>query len=294
MTHSEQGTAAAQPDATVISYPLGVESCTIRVIEAGAGGDVIVLLHGSGSRADRWRRNLRGLSSAGYHVYALDFPGHGFASKNLDLDYSTPGFAKVVASAMGVLGIHEPVLVGTSLGGHVAAYIAVTSQVSVRALALVGSIGVVSVERDVGTTVDRIHDVSDAGIASKLRFLVCDESLVTEQWVHEEKWFNSSPGAEAALQQTARYVAEKANSQLVGAELAGLPVPIILLWGEQDRWVPPTVGRRIRSDVLPRAPLVLLARTGHAPYYERPDAFNRALLAFLADPAGFGSSVVTV
>ena len=294
MTDSGQRTAAVQAEGMVISYPLGVGSCTIRVIEAGASGDAIVLLHGSGSRADRWRRNLAGLSSAGYHVYALDFPGHGFASKKLDLDYSTPGFAKVVASAMDVLGIDQPVLVGTSLGGHVAAYLAVTSQVNVRALALVGSIGVVSVERDVGTTVDRIHDVSDVGIANKLKWLVYNESLVTQQWIHEEKWFNSSPGAGAALQQTARYVAEEANSHLVGAQLADLQAPIILLWGQQDRWVPATVGHRIRSDVLPRAPLVLLERTGHAPYYERPDAFNRTLLTFLADPAGFGSSVVTV
>src|SRR5215469_8410222 len=104
MTDSGHRTAAVQPGGMVISYPLGVGSCTIRVIEAGAGGDAVVLLHGSGSRAGRWRRNLAGLSSAGYHVYALDFPGHGFASKKPDLDYSTVGFATVVANAMEVLG----------------------------------------------------------------------------------------------------------------------------------------------------------------------------------------------
>jgi 2-hydroxy-6-oxonona-2,4-dienedioate hydrolase len=285
---------AAAHEAGVISYPLGIGSCTIRVIEAGVGNSAIVLLHGSGSRADRWRRNLAGLAAGGYHVYALDFPGHGFASKKPDFDYSTAGFARVVDGALERLNIDKVVLAGTSLGGHVAAYLAVSSRISVQALALIGSIGIVPVQREVETTVERIHDVSDAGVANKLKFLVYDQSLVTEQWVREEKWFNSSPGAQTALERTARYVAEKANDDLVGAALADLQIPTILLWGNQDKWVPPSVGHRIRSEVLPEAPLVLLERAGHAPYYERPDDFNRTFLSFIADPGGFGARVITI
>lgn len=285
---------AAKHEAEVISYPLGIGSCTIRVIEAGEGSNAIVLLHGSGSRADRWRRNLAGLVAGGYHVYALDFPGHGFASKQPDLDYSTTGFAGAVGSALEQLNLHEVVLAGTSLGGHVAAYLAVRSQLSVQALALVGSIGIVAVQREVEGTVQRIHDVSEAGIANKLKFLVYDQALVTEQWVREEKWFNSSPGAQTALERTARYVAEKSNDDLVGAALADLQIPTILLWGNEDRWVPPSVGHRIRSEALPGAPLVVLERAGHAPYYERPDDFNRTFLSFIADPVGFGSEVTTI
>jgi 2-hydroxy-6-oxonona-2,4-dienedioate hydrolase len=276
----------------VISYPLGVGQRVIRVIEAGTGDDAIVLLHGSGSRADRWRRNLPGLADAGYHVYALDFPGHGFATKDPDADYSTPGLAAVVAGALDALRIARPVLAGTSLGGHVAAYLAVRNQLSVRALALVGSVGIVPVKRDIESTVGRIHDVSDAGVAGKLKFLVYDESLVTPEWVREEQWFNSSPGAQTALEKTARSVA--GDTDVVGTGLAELGIPIVLMWGEQDRWVPPAVGHRIRSEVLHQAPLVLVARAGHAPYFERPDAFNNALISFLADPAGFGSDVTTV
>lgn len=276
----------------MISYPLGAGQATIRVIEAGDGDDAIVLLHGSGSRADRWRRNLPGLAGAGYHAYALDFPGHGFATKSPDADYSTPGLAAVVAQALDTLRIARPVLVGTSLGGHVAAYLAVRARLAVRALALVGSVGIVPVQRDISSTVGRISDVSDVGIEGKLRFLVHDQSLVTPEWVREERWFNSSPGAQAALAKTTRAVA--ADADLVGAELAAAGIPILLVWGEQDRWVPPEVGHRIRSEVLSQAPLVLIARAGHAPYYERPDAFNEALVSFLADPPGSGSEVTTV
>jgi pimeloyl-ACP methyl ester carboxylesterase len=275
----------------VISYPLGLPSCTIRVIECGEGPGAVVLLHGTGSRADRWRRNIPGLAAAGLHVYAIDFPGHGFATKSADFEYSTPGFADVVHQMLRKLEIAEPTLVGTSMGGHVAAYLTVMSDVRVHALGLVGTTGVVSVQRDVTTTVGRIRDTSLSGIAAKLKFLLYDHSLVTDAWIREESWINSSPGAADALERTAEYVNGKTDADLIGDRLARADVPIILFWGAEDKWVPPAVGHRIREELLHSAPMVLLERAGHAPYYERPDAFNQALVEFLSAPEKYGSEV---
>jgi 2-hydroxy-6-oxonona-2,4-dienedioate hydrolase len=277
----------------VIAYPLGLSSCTIRVIECGEGPDAVVLLHGTGSRADRWRRNIPGLAAAGLHVYAIDFPGHGFASKAADFEYSTPSFADVVHQTLRKLEITEPTLVGTSMGGHVAAFLTVTSDVQIRALGLVGTTGVVPVQREV-TTVERIRSTSLSGIADKLRFLLYDHSLITDAWVREESWINSSPGAADALEHTADYVANKADADLIGDRLARVDVPIILFWGADDKWVPPAVGHRIRQEVLPNAPMVLLERAGHAPYYERPEAFNQELVRFLSAPKKYGSDVNTL
>jgi 2-hydroxy-6-oxonona-2,4-dienedioate hydrolase len=277
----------------VISYPLGLSSCIIRVIECGEGPRAVVLLHGTGSRADRWRRNIPGLAAAGLHVYAIDFPGHGFATKSADFEYSTPAFADVVHQMLRKLEIAEPTLVGTSMGGHVAAYLTVTSDVRVRALALVGTTGVVPVQREV-TTVGRIRSTSLSGIADKLRFLLYDHSLITDAWVREESWINSSPGAAEALERTAEYVTDKADADVIGDRLARADVPIILFWGAEDKWVAPAVGHRIREELLPGAPMVLLERAGHAPYYERPDAFNAALIEFLSAPEKFGSELKTL
>lgn len=275
-----------------IAYPLGLGRVVVRVLECGEGDDHVVLLHGSGSRADRWRRNLPGLAAAGRHVYALDFPGHGFATKAEDFDYTTPSFAAVVRDALDALGIGSPVLVGTSLGGHVAAYLAVTSDVAVRALALVGTTGIIPIEREVSTTVGRIMDLSEAGVRGKLEFLMDDDRLVTDAWVTEERRINSSPGAEQALAKTAEYVARGTNDHLVGERVATSSIPVIVFWGGNDTWIDPAIGRRIKAEVLTGAPLVILRRAGHAPYYERPHVFNDCLLSFLASPAEFGSEVV--
>lgn len=277
-----------------IAYPLGLGSCTIRVLESGEGDDHVVLLHGSGSRADRWRRNLPGLAAAGKHVYALDFPGHGFASKAADFEYSTPSFAGVVEEAIGELGIDRPVVVGTSLGGHVAAHLAVESRVPVRAVGLVGSTGIVPIERQESTTVGRITDLSDAGVRDKLEFLMYDDRFVTDAWVREERRINSSPGAQEALAKTANYVAKRTDDDLVGGRIAASTVPVIVFWGRDDEWISVEVGRQIRDTVLTRAPLVILRRAGHAPYYERPAVFNECLVTFLATPVAYGSEMIEI
>src|SRR5579862_1653995 len=280
--------------ARTIAYPLGLGGATIRVLECGEGEDAVVLLHGLGSRADRWRRNLPGLAAAGKHVYALDFPGHGFASKAADFDYSTPGFANVVAEALRELGVANPVVVGTSLGGHVAAYLAIVSEVPVRALGLVGTTGIVPIERDTSTTTGRVTELSDAGVRGKLEFLMDDDRLVTDAWVREERRINTSPGAQEALARAAKYVAESTNDHLVGDRLASSAIPVIVFWGGNDTWIAPAVGRQIKSEVLTKAPLVILRRTGHAPYYERPHVFNDCLVTFLSDPAGYGAEVIEI
>ena len=69
---------------------------TTRVLEAGQGDRVIVFVHGTGGRADRWSRNLDAFADAGFHAYAFDLPGHGFASKGADVACSVPAYREVL------------------------------------------------------------------------------------------------------------------------------------------------------------------------------------------------------
>ena len=72
----------------MITYPLALGDQYTRVVEHGTGPETIVLIHGLGARADRWRRNIGPLADAGYRCVALDLPGHGFASKDGEFDFS--------------------------------------------------------------------------------------------------------------------------------------------------------------------------------------------------------------
>lgn len=269
----------------MIAYPLGVAGGRTRVLEAGRGPRAVVLVHGLGARADRWHRNLDAFAAAGYHAYALDLPGHGFADKGGAFPYGVPAFAGFVRDAMDALGVAEAALVGTSLGGHVGGWLACREPARVRALVLVGAVGLSPLglaERQ--AIADNVRDTSVAGIERKLRYVLCDHSLITPEWIAEEHRVNTSPGAAEAFDRLARYFvdADGIVTHAVVDRLRPLTarIPTLLVWGKADASVPLAVGEQSATEL--GVSLVALDGAGHLPYLERADEFNRTVLDFLA------------
>ena len=72
----------------------------------------------------------------------------------------------------------------------------------------------------------------------------------------------------------------------VRADLRKIQAPTLLVWGENDPLIPPTVGDLLRREI-PDSRLLLLREAAHVPMYDRPAEFDAALLAFLAgEPVG--------
>jgi 2-hydroxy-6-oxonona-2,4-dienedioate hydrolase len=268
----------------VLQYPLGVGELTTRVLECGTGDDIVVCLHGSGSRADRWLPVLPLLASCGFHAYAVDYPGHGLAAKPAGYPYGTPAFARFAAGFVDQLGAASVALVGTSIGGHVAATVARDHPHLVRATILVGAVGLVAIPPEQRPATNPIVRTGPDGIRAKLEFLLWDRGLITDEWILEESRINSSPGAAEALAFLGRYSADQLGSDLVGEAYAALGIPTMLCWGADDRWVPPAVAHAT-SRLLPEAPLLFLEDAGHSPYFERPVPFVEEVALFLGDPA---------
>ena len=264
---------------TVISYPVTGAGVTTRVVESGSGERVLVCLHGAGSRADRWVPVMPGLVAEGYRVVAIDFPGHGFAEKRPDIDYSAAGFADVIAGVLDALGLSGVTILGTSLGGHVGAHLAVHRRDLVGGLVLIGSVGVGDFPQEFHTPPEILADGSVPGVRRKLSFLVSDPTMVTEGWVREESMINSSDGAQQALTRIADWLDTACNSARQDGELAKLlpALPVLLIWGAEDRWTPPSMGEDAQRN-LPGAALELMPGCGHAPYFEDPDGFVELMI----------------
>ena len=269
----------------MIQYPLAVDGVLTRVLAAGSGSDHLVLIHGVGARADRWVRNVDALAAAGWCVWAFDLPGHGLAQKGPGPDYSVPGYARFLDGFLDAVGADSAAVVGTSLGGHVAATLACERPERVRALVLVGSIGLVpwGAERRAASR-SRLRDVSRQGVARKLEVVVHDPGLVTGEWLAEEYLVNNSPGAEASFAAISDYVADRIDDDLIGPRLAAMAAvrrpPTLLIWGEQERAVPLETGRKAHA-MLDGSELAVISGASHAPYFEKPDEFNQVLLDFL-------------
>jgi pimeloyl-ACP methyl ester carboxylesterase len=102
----------------------------LSYLDWGGDGPALVLLHGITSSARAWWRAAPALSELGYHVYALDLPGHG-QSDETD-DHRIVNIAALVAAAMRELGLREAVALGHSWGGATA--LALASSEEGRAL----------------------------------------------------------------------------------------------------------------------------------------------------------------
>lgn len=266
-----------------ISYPLDVGALQTRVIEAGDGPRTVLFLHGAGARADRWTPTVARLGGSKYRCIAVDFPGHGFATKGPAPDYSVSGFTSFVQALIAKLDLDNPAIVGTSLGGHVAASLALRSARRVRGLVLVGAVGLIPLDSKqaqsiaVGLSLTKREE-----IAMKLRFVLRDQSLITEALIEEEWRINTSRGAAAGFEVFSKYWIEAHHSHLVGPQLAAscASLPLRLIWGADDRSTPLEMGKSA-ADLLTGGELHVIPDAGHAPYLDAPDLFDAVLMPFL-------------
>ncbi|MSP51827.1 MAG: alpha/beta fold hydrolase [Alphaproteobacteria bacterium] len=267
---------------SIIGYPFGAGKTLTRVLESGQGDKHVVLIHGLGARADRWTANLEVLAAAGYHCYALDLPGHGYADKRADFAYGVPAFAGFVKDFLDSAKIERAVVVGTSLGGHVAGYFASRNPTRTQALALVGSVGLAPLGRQASENVrTNVKNTTRDGIIGKLKFVLARHHLITDALIDEEFRINNSPGAQRAFDILGDYIVESIDHDAIGDQIKTLASskPIILIWGADDRAVPLKVGESARDRA--GVELVVMPGCGHCPYMEDPARFNEIFLGFL-------------
>ena len=267
----------------VITYPLEVDGVTTRVLQAGLAGPAIVLVHGLSSNADRWRHNLAPLAALGARVYAIDLPGHGFASKGGGFDYSAAGYSRFMAALLDRLDIDQVLLVGTSFGGLVTSAFAADHPERVGALAAMGAVGLVPMgEERRRRTLDWLPCMSREAIRERLHRSVTDATLITDAFVEADYRINNSPGAADAFAALAEYYATRIDDDATCERLAATrgAFPILLLWGEHDLSVARSYGEAAHQR-LPGSHFELVPRTAHLPYFERPDHVNPLIGRFL-------------
>src|SRR5215467_6432297 len=103
---------------------ISVDGHNIRYLESGSSSKKLVLLHGLGGYAERWRNIIPYLSEK-YHVFVPDLIGYGKSDKP-SVDYTVELFVRFTFDFINALGLRKTNLMGTSLGGQVAVECAAT------------------------------------------------------------------------------------------------------------------------------------------------------------------------
>jgi pyruvate dehydrogenase E2 component (dihydrolipoamide acetyltransferase) len=245
----------------------------LQYLEVGEGPPLI-LLHGFGGDINIWVFNQEALSEAGRTVYALDLPGHGGSSKDVgagDLDSQV----EAVTGFMDEMGIEKAHLVGHSMGGAVAGSLALGHPDKVASVVLIASAGL-------GAEIN--GDYIEGFIAANRRkdmkkvlgLLFSNPDLVTRQLVNDELRFKRMDGVDEALRALADHIFPDGNQADV-FDLSDLEVPVLVIWGQDDRIIPVSQTENLPEGVR----IETLEETGHMPQMESAGPTNRLIEGFV-------------
>jgi len=272
------GTAVYPAGSSFRTRDVVVDGSRLRLIDTGSG-PAVVFIHGFAASIYSWRYQLEPIRQAGHRVVAFDNRGFGSSDRPRD-GYSNADYTRLVIALLDSLRIGDAVLVGHSMGGAIAAEVALTSPDRVRGVVLIDPAGYDPIAarvvhrpllRELGVTF-----VCRATTTVALRLLFADPRRVSATDVDQYYAPLATRASRAALRRVLRAFRFEALRGRVG----DLRTPTLVLWGRADRLIPFRAVADLAAD-LPRATLVVVPGAGHNPQEEQPAEVNRLLTAYL-------------
>jgi pimeloyl-ACP methyl ester carboxylesterase len=263
----------------------------MRYLQAGSGPPLL-LLHGLLGYSFSWRYNLLPFSQFAT-VYAPDLPGTGYSERVLNLDTDLTVRAEHMLCFMDAMGMEHASILGTSLGGALAAMLALLCEKKhhgrIRNLILVDPVNPWSHH---GEQFTRIAATAAGTLALRYSF----PAMKRMQRVFLARMYGDprriSPGtmegytAPLDHPQTIDYALSvvrtwHSNLRKLNTAYEELgKMRTLLIWGDRDRAVIAKSAYELQKR-LPNSELVMLKGVGHLPYEEAPDEFNEAVRRFL-------------
>ena len=248
-----------------------VNGCNIALMRGGSGPPLVVL-HGA-SGAGIWLPFMAALAET-FDVIVPEHPGFGASDMPdwLDNIHDLAYFYLDFLRALDLTKVH---LVGLSLGGWIAAELAVRDTARLASLTLVGAAGihvkgVPQIDPFLRTDEQRIRDFfHDPNLADQMvaRLLTPEaEDIAMKNRVATAKLVWQPRGYDPHLCKW----------------LHRIDVPTLLVWGASDRLFPVDYAHAYQK-LIPRSKAVIIPECGHVPNIEKPEAFVRELSGFIAD-----------
>lgn len=239
----------------------------------------VVFLHGLGGTRLAWEPQLEGLSDR-FRCIAWDLPGYGGSAPIEPLTFWAA--ADAVARLLDVLGVERADLVGLSMGGQIAQYVALAHPGRVRRLVLAD------------TSYRFGADGTDPEAWKRLRLDALDAGLTPADIAPRVLDSIAAPGfggrersrlvAAFALIESdgLRAAVEMLPSHDTSARLGEITAPTLVLVGEHDTETPHEYAEYL-AEHIPGARLAVIPGAGHLPPSEQPAEFNRLVTEFLRE-----------
>jgi pimeloyl-ACP methyl ester carboxylesterase len=228
----------------------------------------VILIHGAGGHQLYWPPQVRRLSDE--RIFAVDLPGHG---KSEGVGHHTIGdYASAIVHFMDALHLNRAVLAGHSMGGGVALQAAIQSPNRVLGLVLIGS-------------------AAHLPVSPALLHIAGDPHKEAEA-AHKVIGYSFAPETSARLKELAEQRMLEARSSVLYGDLlacnafdvaeqaASISAPTLIIFGEEDRMVPPGAGRSL-AERIRAARVETVSHAGHMVMLEQPERVAALLSGFL-------------
>jgi 3-oxoadipate enol-lactonase len=239
---------------------------------AGEADEVVVLGHGLGGNHAVWFQQVPVLAER-YRVVAWDQRGFGMSSDQAGAS-GPPAAVDDLHALLDHLGVERAHLVGQSMGGWAVVGFALRSPDRVRSLVLADTTG--------GIASDAITSALSAPSRRTVEPGVIGAHRAVGPALEPTKAF--------LYQQLGGFRTQIDENDMIGKlfgtsypldEVAKLAMPVLCIVGADDDLMPPAAIREVAA-LFKDARVVEIPGAGHSPYFEQPDAWNAAVLDFLA------------
>jgi pyruvate dehydrogenase E2 component (dihydrolipoamide acetyltransferase) len=254
-----------------------------RVATFDAGeGEALVFVHGLVGDFTHFEHIAPPLT--GHRRVGLDLPGCGL-SELRPVRYSMRAYAETVLEVMDRLRVPEATLVGHSAGGQVCLEVARRAPQRVSSLVLLSSTGLRAYPAPIRGAArvvlgsGLVRAFLERAAMPLLDRVFCERNYYTEKFIADALNRPTHPALENMCRVFRDIVPELLTPALDG-EAESFPIPTLVVWGAEDRLVPPATARAAVAR-LPRGRLVLLPSCGHMPMIEQPGRVVAEMRLFL-------------
>ena len=221
-------------------------------------------------------------------AFALDLFGYGESDRPFDADFGITAQAEFVDRALTTLRLPKATVVGLDIGGAVALRLALSRPERVDKLFLINPVALDELPSDDITTLQR----NTARFAFRLSSSILGVAPILGEILRRGVADDARMPDKLVARYLAPYVGEEGLNHLLllarsvddedieERELAQLPQPALIVWGDQDPWVGPKFADRL-ADLIPGARLVHLPGVGRLVPEEAPETLVSLLLEFI-------------
>ncbi|MCS5527983.1 MAG: alpha/beta hydrolase [Nitrosopumilus sp.] len=253
-----------------------IDGNKIRYFESGSSKHTIVLIHGLGASSERWKYVIP-LFEADFHVIVPDLIGFGHSDKPI-VDYTLDYFSNFLEKFLISLNIEYASIIGSSLGGQVAAEYTSSHSESVEKLILVSPSGIMkqptpaldayimaALYPNEQSAKNAFETMEGSGKSVPVDII---QGFVTRMKL---------PNAKHAFMST---LLGLKNSDLITKKLANISSPTLVIWGTNDPVIPITFAHDFTSSIK-NCQFYEMNGCGHTPYVQEPEKFASYALNFL-------------